>query len=304
MRRALRHAADLGATFLDTSDVHGGGHAERVLGRLLREYPDGRFQLGSKVGHLRGSAPHPYAGRRIRHQLEQSLENLQVERLDLYTLESFDFGPGDRYLGGAIDQLRTMRELGVVGAIGMRGPDSDGNASPERRDALVRRFLFLFPLIRPDVVWMRFSALTPALSLAGEDVVSFTSRQGAGLVLAAPPAKHLLAARTVAAPPSPSKRALRSPYTVSSSEPGRPQHHRSGGNPSTLTRLALRACVQRTEHSVVTCSFATAAEVERLFTALSEPLTHAELTTVEKLYAGARGGHRRDVHAADGPRQP
>ena len=88
-----------------------------MLGRLLHEYPNNGLLVSSKVG----SAPHAYAGRHIHHQFQQTQENLYVEELDLYVLDSWDFGPQDRYLGTAIDQMQTLREVGAIWAIGMGG---------------------------------------------------------------------------------------------------------------------------------------------------------------------------------------
>ncbi|WP_330280454.1 MULTISPECIES: aldo/keto reductase [unclassified Streptomyces] len=59
----LRRAVELGANLLDTADSYGAGRAERMLGRLLRGYPNNDFLVSSKVGRIRGSAPHAYAGR-------------------------------------------------------------------------------------------------------------------------------------------------------------------------------------------------------------------------------------------------
>lgn len=181
---ALHHAVSRGYTFLDTADSCGAGRAERLIGQFLRRYPGTTVQLSSKVGRVAGSAPHPLAGRHIQHQLEQSLENLYAEQLDLYTLDSVDFGPDDRYLGNAVDVMATLRDLGYIKAIGLRGPHANGSVPPAEWAERISRFLRAFLLLEPDVVWLPFNAYTPLIELDGEDLLSFISRHGVGMVLA------------------------------------------------------------------------------------------------------------------------
>ncbi|MDT0310448.1 aldo/keto reductase [Streptomyces sp. DSM 44917] len=246
---ALRGAAERGATFPDTSDVHGGGHSERLIGRFLRDFPQGHFRLSSGVGRLRGSAPHPYAGRHIHHQLEQTLENLYADRIDLYVLESLDFGPGDRFLGEAIDQMDMLREVGCIKAIGLRGPCLRTGLSPESRTARAERFRFLFERIRPDVIRDSGDPLLPMLPPAGEDLLAFAARHGVGLLLNA---------------------------RLTDAAPGTPG------------RLALRYCLHRAAHSVVVLRIPRKELSGEAHDRLEEPLTENELAFIEGLRARAR----------------
>lgn len=296
----LHRAVEQGATFFDTSDSYGSGHSERVVGQFLREYPDLPLQLSSKVGQIRGSAEHPYAGRHINHQLEQTLENLYVEQLHLYTLDSFDFGPGDRYLGNAIDAMRTLREVESINAIGMRGPFTHYAASPEEWAAEAERFLYLFRLIKPDVVWTRFNAFTPAVLLEGEDLFSFTARHGVGLVLAAPLAHGVLAGKSADRSRSrakmiyPRRTGAMPPLMEWVDEGLHVLRSHFGEGPGTLTRLALRSCLQRGDQCVVVVGFSNEEQVEENYSCLGDPLTPPELAIVDDVYADLRG-HLQEV---------
>ncbi|MFE8941120.1 aldo/keto reductase [Streptomyces sp. NPDC007872] len=295
----LRRAVELGATLFDTADCYGAGHAERMLGRLLREHPDQRLLTSSKVGRLRGSAPHAYAGRHIHHQFQQTLENLYTEELDLYTLDSWDFGPEDRYLGGAIEQMCALRDVGAVRAIGMRGPYVPYGATLAERDACAARFLHLFRLIRPNIVWTRFNALTPVITLEGEDLFAFTARYGAGVILAAPLAHGLLtgrAPRSTMLPPGSTVRP-RGMTSLTSEKAARVTaglqtlRVHFGNEPGTLTRLALLSCLQKADHCTAVVGFTSRAQLEESFGCLSGPaLTTAELEVIEKAYAQVRDG--------------
>ncbi|RLU82477.1 aldo/keto reductase [Streptomyces griseocarneus] len=297
LRDGLWRAAEHGATFLDTSDSYGLGHSERLIGQFLRERPGHRFHVGSKVGLLRGSAEHPYAGRRIHHQFEQTLDNLYLEPpLALYTLASFDFGPADRYLGPAIDQMRVLRQHGDITAIGMRGPYAPLGAPAAEWSRQAERFVHLFHLIQPDVVWTHFHALTPVVALngEGEDLFTFTRRHGVGLVLAAPLAHGALVGRPARLP------AARHP---SGTLPAGLKHLRDrfGDAPGTLSRLALRVCLQRADHAVVVFGFRSEEQVEENYTCLGSPLTGDELAAAEAIYARIRAGLRdADAEPAQG----
>lgn len=293
----LRRAVEHGATLLDTADSYGRGRSERLIGRFLQEHPNETLHLSSKVGTLRGSAPHPYAGRHIHHQLQQTLENLYVEDLSLYFLESLDFGPDDRYLGTAIDQMQTLRQLGNIKAIGMQGPYAPYSASIAERAECVRRFLYLFRLIKPDVIWTRFNGLTPAIPLEGEDLFSFTARHGVGVVLAEPLAHGLLTGTKAS---SSLPRGSSSPNSLL----GVADFHREaeaaissglsdlraqfGSEPGALTRLALRWCLQQASHCAVVVGYTNGVRVDEIFGCLGGPLTDSEKSLIDETYAQMR----------------
>ncbi|QDN54252.1 aldo/keto reductase [Streptomyces sp. S1D4-20] len=291
----LQRAVDHGATLVDTADSYGNGYAECVIGRFMEDRPDLTLQLSSKVGQVPGSAPHPFAGRHIHHQLEQSLDNLYVDQLGLYTLDSYDFGLNDVYLKDAIKLMRTLQELEYIKAIGLRGPYVDYTASPRERTAQAERFLHLFREVEPDVVWTPFNALTPALLLDGEDLFSFTARHGVGLVLAAS-LKHgqLTDEALKAAPERPSGWTeitdLIPQFMQRGSARLRALRDHSGDDTDTLERLVLRSCLQRRENCAVVVDVDTTEQVDENYACLSARLTDQALALVDEIYLGLRTG--------------
>ncbi len=289
---ALHTAVERGADLFDTADTYGDGRAERLIGQVLRRYPEADLKVSSKVGH-RGSAPHPYAGPHLRHQLEQSIENLGVERMDLYVLPSFDFGDNDRYLRPATDQMHTLRELGMIGAIGLRGPHP--RSGQPASQALAGRFLQLLRLVNPDVVLARFNALTPAVTLDGEDLFSFTAQHGIGLLLFAPFAGGVLAGRDrvgVEMGMDPEARAVVAAGLAR-------LRSRLGDDPALVAREALRYRLAQAPHSAVVAGFSSERQLAENFDNLTaEPPCADDLEFAGAVFRGLR----EELASASAPR--
>jgi aryl-alcohol dehydrogenase-like predicted oxidoreductase len=90
--RVVRAALDLGVNLIDTADVYGAGHNERLVGRALRGRRDEAF-LCTKFGfvdpyedtpRVDGSPEH------ARRSIDGSLERLGVDHVDLWYLHRVD----------------------------------------------------------------------------------------------------------------------------------------------------------------------------------------------------------------------
>jgi len=84
--RALHRAIDLGVNFIDTADVYGDGHSERLIARLRRERSE-EILVATKAG--RRLQPHVAAGynrENLTAFVERSLRNLETPALDLLQL--------------------------------------------------------------------------------------------------------------------------------------------------------------------------------------------------------------------------
>jgi aryl-alcohol dehydrogenase-like predicted oxidoreductase len=84
---ALHAAVDAGVNFIDTADVYGDGRSERLLARLRRERKGERIFVATKVGRrLPKQAPEGYTRESLKAWVERSLQNLEVDALDLLQL--------------------------------------------------------------------------------------------------------------------------------------------------------------------------------------------------------------------------
>ncbi|MFE3178760.1 aldo/keto reductase [Amycolatopsis sp. NPDC059090] len=114
----LRHALDLGATFLDTSDFYGSGHNERLIGRAIAGRREEvvlatKFGIANRLGEpteVRGDAAY------VRQACEASLQRLGVDHIDLYYLHRVDPDvPIEETVGAMAElvQAGKVRHLGL-----------------------------------------------------------------------------------------------------------------------------------------------------------------------------------------------
>lgn len=83
---ALHRAIDLGVNFIDTADVYGDGHSERLIAQVLKERPEA-VRVATKAG--RRLDPHVadgYTAENLTRFVERSLKNLDTEAIDLLQL--------------------------------------------------------------------------------------------------------------------------------------------------------------------------------------------------------------------------
>jgi aryl-alcohol dehydrogenase-like predicted oxidoreductase len=84
--RALHAAVDAGVNLIDTADVYGDGHSERLIARLLRERRGERIYVATKMGRRVEQVSTNYTPEAFAGWLARSRENLGVERIDLVQL--------------------------------------------------------------------------------------------------------------------------------------------------------------------------------------------------------------------------
>ncbi|MDH5823609.1 aldo/keto reductase [Luteimonas sp. RD2P54] len=84
---ALHAALDAGLDFIDTADVYGDGHSERLIARVLKERGGERPFVATKAGRrLPVQTVEGYSANNLEAWIERSLRNLGTDRLDLVQL--------------------------------------------------------------------------------------------------------------------------------------------------------------------------------------------------------------------------
>ena len=116
----IRTALDLGVTFLDTADVYGLGHNEKLVGQAIAGRRD-EVVLATKFGIVRRSDDRSFRGidgrpEYVRSACDASLERLGVDQIDLYYQHRADPNVPIEETVGAMAELVTagkVRHLGL-----------------------------------------------------------------------------------------------------------------------------------------------------------------------------------------------
>lgn len=198
--KGLIASIEMGANVFDTADVYGLGESERLLGGVFEKLiKDGITKredniIISKIGYFKGCAPHGFDPLHMRHQLEMSLQNLGVDYLDIYFFHHLDFGENDKYLEGALKQMRDLREKGLIKFIGLRGPHKFSlyRKKGDNFDGKQGRFLKLVEIIDPDVISLRYNMITPTYDKAESDLFKWSEENDLGIFIYKPLGQGLL----------------------------------------------------------------------------------------------------------------
>ena len=124
---AIHAALEAGITFIDTANIYGAGHSERVVGRAIAGRRDD-VVIATKFGNLFNEETKQATGRSaepdsIRQQCEESLARLGIDVIDLY-----QFHMGDYDLKAAEDVVATLEGLVEAGKIRSFGWSTDDPA--------------------------------------------------------------------------------------------------------------------------------------------------------------------------------
>lgn len=118
-RAALARAWELGCRFVETADVYGHGHSERLIGEVLGARPDVLFctKVGADFYNHVESVRLNFYPSYIRFALEKSLKRLRRDRLDLYLLHN----PPPDVLGDPrmYETVEQLRQEGLIRAYGV-----------------------------------------------------------------------------------------------------------------------------------------------------------------------------------------
>jgi predicted oxidoreductase len=125
----LEAAVAAGYTFIDHADIYGRTHCEAIHGLALKRHPEWREQLvvATKCGIRREDEPQAGAPHRydfdtayIRQSAEQSLQRLNLDRIDLYQLHRPDWLADPAAIAEALTALHTAGKVRYFGVSNFR----------------------------------------------------------------------------------------------------------------------------------------------------------------------------------------
>ena len=123
-RASLQLAVDSGVNFFDTAWAYGDGRSERLLGETVRANPAKRLYTATKVPPKNRQWPSRrgdplddvFPAKYIREYAHKSLENLGLERVDLFQFHVWeDAWAADERWQRAIEDLKRERLIEAVG---------------------------------------------------------------------------------------------------------------------------------------------------------------------------------------------
>lgn len=115
---ALHAALDAGVDFIDTADVYGDGHSERLIARVLKERGSVRPFVATKLGRrLPQQTVAGYSEENLSAFVDRSLRNLATDSLDLVQLHC---PPTDLYYHPeAFERMERLVEQGKIRQYGV-----------------------------------------------------------------------------------------------------------------------------------------------------------------------------------------
>ncbi len=129
----IHRALDLGMTFIDTADVYGEGHNERLVGRAIASRRD-EVVLATKFGFVGSptsdSPPIDGSPAHVHEAIDASLRHLGVDHVDLYYLHRVDPDVPIE------DTVGAMSELVAAGKVRHLGLSEVGPATLRRAHAV------------------------------------------------------------------------------------------------------------------------------------------------------------------------
>ncbi len=128
-RRAIRLAVERGGTLFDTAEAYGTGNSERLLGQVLKDFPDAL--VATKFGNTIDEQTRQLTGvdvspAYVRRALDASLSRLQRDQVDLYQLHTPDVTAAQ-----SEDLIAVLEELASAGKLRWWGVSTD---DPEKAE--------------------------------------------------------------------------------------------------------------------------------------------------------------------------
>jgi aryl-alcohol dehydrogenase-like predicted oxidoreductase len=123
--QALHRSVELGCNFFDTAWAYGAGRSEKLLGQLVRAYPDRKLYTATKIPPKSSKWPSRrgytlednYPPDHIRQYTEMSLQNLGLASIDLTQFHTWedDWAEDERWQKAVGD----LKREGLIKAIGV-----------------------------------------------------------------------------------------------------------------------------------------------------------------------------------------
>nr|WP_287127791.1 aldo/keto reductase family protein [Candidatus Cyanaurora vandensis] len=281
-RACIERAYELGINFFDTANVYAQGEGERVVGRILRQFPRPSYVLATKVYFPMGPSAQD-RGLSRRHILEQcdaSLTRLGVEYLDLYQAHRYDpTVPLE-------ETLRAFDQLVRQGKIRHYGVSEWSRAQLAQAHDLIQQH-HLAPIISDQPY---YNLLAREIE---KEILPFCRQAGIGIINFSPLAQGVLTGKYKPGAQVPADSRASDPrqnrfLTLDADQLARVQKlvPLAQAEGLTLARLALAWCLRLPELSSVIIGATRPSQVEDNAGAVGKKLTPATLQAIDQIFEG------------------
>ncbi len=123
--QSLQRAIDLGCNFFDTAWGYGNGHSEKLLNKIIRQYPENRLYIATKIppknfiwpSRREFASEDCFPPQHIEEYVHKSLENIGVETIDLIQFHTWEDSwlEDDRW----VKKMEDLRRAGKIQAVGI-----------------------------------------------------------------------------------------------------------------------------------------------------------------------------------------
>ncbi|MBO1305226.1 aldo/keto reductase [Enterococcus sp. 669A] len=121
-RPVIKKALDLGINFFDTANIYSYGESEQILGTVLKEYANrDEIVVATKLFSTMKKTPNSggLSRKAIFHEIDQSLERLQMDYVDLYIIHRWDYNTPIEETMEALHDLVKSGKVRYIGASAM-----------------------------------------------------------------------------------------------------------------------------------------------------------------------------------------
>ncbi|CAA7037755.1 unnamed protein product [Microthlaspi erraticum] len=247
---AVREAFRLGINFFDTSPYYGGTLSEKVLGKALKalQVPRSDYIVATKCGRYVEEG-FDFSAERVRKSIDESLENLQLDYVDILHCHDIEFVSLDQIVNETIPTLQKLKQEGKIRFIGITGLP-------------LNIFTYVLDRVPPGTVDVILSYCHLSINDSTLlDLVPYLKSKGVGVISASPLSMGLF---TKQGPPEwhPASPEIKSACKAAVA------HCKSKGKK--MTKLAMQYSLANKEVSSVFVGMGSVSEVEENVTAYRE----------------------------------
>lgn len=191
--KSIEKAYDLGINFFDTANVYERGEAERVVGKVLRNYRRDSYVIATKVFNAMGDGPNDrgLSRKHIMEQCEASLKRLGLDYIDIYYCHRYDKETPLEETLRALDDLVTQGKVLYVGV-------SEWTAAQMTEAHAIADRLLLDKIVVNQPVYNMFNRYIE------KEIIPLGMQKGIGQVVFSPLAQGILTGKYRKGQPVPS----------------------------------------------------------------------------------------------------